>query len=105
MLRVLIVWGSGETAETICNVWPVMWPIRILGNYLTPDGSVKEMALLAHERVDNLLRIIWHHYITDQMVQYVVRAIIIPMLEYCLLGIPFTEDELQKVCTLVMIML
>ncbi|KAJ2798222.1 hypothetical protein H4R21_004017, partial [Coemansia helicoidea] len=36
------------------------------------------------------------------MGQYVVRAIIIPALEYCLLGIPLTEEELRKVCAPVM---
>ncbi|KAJ1720336.1 hypothetical protein LPJ61_006177, partial [Coemansia biformis] len=62
-----------------------------------PYGSVKEMTLLAHERVDSLLRIVRRRYITDWMAQYVARVIIIPALEYCLLGIPLTEDELQKV--------
>ncbi|KAJ2710511.1 hypothetical protein H4R19_003712, partial [Coemansia spiralis] len=34
--------------------------------------------------------------------QYVVRAFIVPALEYCLLGIPLTEAELQKVIAPVM---
>ncbi|KAJ2757525.1 hypothetical protein IWQ56_006241, partial [Coemansia nantahalensis] len=62
-----IVWGEGEAAAPIRNVWPAAQPLRVLGNYLTPDGTAAGMLSLAHERVDSLLRIARCRQMTDRM--------------------------------------
>ena len=75
-------------------------PLRILGNYLIPNRNTSSLINMVKETTKNIIKIYKNRYLSDKLIIYIVRVVIIPIIEYKLTGHILTISEVQSISSI-----
>ena len=93
-----INWLEKDNEVTIIkNNHPNNEPLRILGNYLIPNGNVNSLIEMVKEITKDIVKRYTNRSLSDKLIIYIVRAVIIPIIEYKLTGHVLTLTETKSI--------
>ncbi|KAJ2099619.1 hypothetical protein GGI09_002692 [Coemansia sp. S100] len=93
----LLEWRQGRTAQPITRGPRDCELVRILGQYIIPDGHRASMSEYLKGTSWVLAASLKKKWITDRQAQYMYRAVLCPVMAYKMQGVMLSEEEITAI--------
>ncbi|KAJ2766441.1 hypothetical protein GGI18_006000, partial [Coemansia linderi] len=92
-----LTWRQGEASLPITRRPGESEPVRILGQYIVPDGHRASLINFLKSTAQTMAAEFERKWITDRQTQYMFRAVLIPVLAYKMQGVVLSENEITSI--------